>query len=1775
MIKNDINQLIEELTGFSVSELEPNKNLQMDLALDSIKMMGLMSQFVERFDHIRPLTVADMMEWEVIEDILVFYGESASLVSDEQDISITNDINQLIAELTGFSINELEPDKNLQMDLALDSIKMMGLMSQFVERFDHIRQLTVADMMEWEVIKDILVFYGEPTPLVSDKQVISREEENNVADSVFPILNSQQLFLLSHSLNSGNGLCTRLKLSGYINFDLAQQAWQLLVERTPALRTYFVLSEEAKSFSETVCYLKDSPKVPALGMIDLQSEQQAQELLDEGLNRHWALDKWPLHQFDFVRINEQESYLYFTNDHVIADGRGNQKIITGFMEIYAALIADDIVKLTQPVSDLEYAQAMSRINESTEDYQEQDYQNHMRELGKKPFFWNPKKSASDQNKSSYHNIFSQLSGELTAQLLTLTKQYGVSMNSLLIGSFVRALHTFGLEGHEVVLQLPTSGTLYPIDGIEQMVGCFAQNIPFMTKDDFSTENFSTQVQNLHQKFYLAISQGIDVAQSDLTAAVVRGTVTLDRGKIPTKMLPLIRSSIRSNLYFPYVGRIDLNNYYGNLQITEYRPATSNSSGAIDFLQEIHDEKLVISLNYDELLFDRLMMEHLMKTYQQSLLDLTTESIKNKEVSSVCTGYEPGSQISSPVQKTSSVVKETSERLSHSQLTDTQIADLVFMVTEQLNIQLSEEDVNLDFEADLGIDSLELIRLFNKIAKKYTHVKKQSLFYCRSIKQIFEFIIEKDSPHTDVEKVSKLASTSTQALKPKVENTDISSTLYHLGTDDIPLSHIIKQASKTPDATAVSDKKSQMTYQELDQTSNQLANYLIEQNIGRGRLVGIHIDRCCDMVVAMLAVLKTGAAYVPIDDSFPAQRVSYILNHAQCDILLTNATVAKQVDELLMNQHVIKTLVFMDQWTPLLANSIVANVSQVSKVSWSDHDVTSPNIKHDPEDTMVVLYTSGSTGDPKGVELNHLGYMVRMEWHQNLFQMQPGDRVAQKTSCSFDISVWEIYWPLMAGGQISIVDKNIVRNPWAFSEWLATESINYLHFVPSMLGEFLHSIEDDVPNLPALKYLVCSGEALPRSFVRHWFELFGERIPLANLYGPTEASIDVSAHVMSSMPANNDKAIPIGKAMPGVQLLIIDTNGQRVNGQGTGELCIAGPQLAKGYLNNEQKTASTFINNVWDDIAGDKVYKTGDLVSCDSNGSYIYRGRLDHQVKIRGYRVELGEIENVLSVHPCINEIAVVVREFNHSPKLVCFFVGEKTSLAEINNYAKNKLPSYMLPSFVVRLAALPKNHNGKLDRNALLDVDIDMSVPRGQASLFENRDNEQDNLLPLGPAQRWIIQHFDNPYSWFGFHRFTYKQALDVDAFTKSINQVIIEHDALRTVFEQKGDTYRQNIMSENLSVEPLLFSAEHLTAAELDEHVSLQIKQIVAAIEINTLPLWRMLVIKVSDKKYDISIVGHHLVSDMVASSIFFRSLWSHYNQFLNNKTALSANLSNSYGDYVKKLQQMDDQGELTSHINYWREHLSAVKIPSIIPPDYPQGANNQSSEEVISRSLSVDATAKLMSSVKEHFNAKVYSALASPLYDQLATTLELDSVVVSHKLNGRGIDINGINNSESLGNYAVNVPVALDWCVREDWRSKISKVEQAITDIPLGGITYDWIAERLPEHCYPDDKLTSVRLNFLGHIINPPSQLFEFSEQGSHQRLSLPQQKRVSEIEFWISIVDKELVIKAGYSTNRYRSTQIEKLVDGYLSSLLKLIFSTQENESKTELEYAREGV
>ncbi|MBC5025514.1 enterobactin non-ribosomal peptide synthetase EntF [Klebsiella pneumoniae] len=497
--------------------------------------------------------------------------------------------------------------------------------------------------------------------------------------------------------------------------------------------------------------------------------------------------------------------------------------------------------------------------------------------------------------------------------------------------------------------------------------------------------------------------------------------------------------------------------------------------------------------------------------------------------------------------------------------------------------------------------------------------------------------------------------------------------------------VADQARKTPDAPALADARWQFSYREMRQQVVALAQLLRQRGVKPGDSVAVALPRSVFLTLALHGIVEAGAAWLPLDTGYPDDRLRMMLEDARPSLLIAT-------EDQLARFSDIPGLESLCYQQPLAAGD------------------DAPLALSKPDHTAYIIFTSGSTGRPKGVMVGQTAIVNRLLWMQDRYPLSADDVVAQKTPCSFDVSVWEFWWPFIAGAQLVMAEPEAHRDPQAMQQFFARYGVTTTHFVPSMLAAFVASLDaDSVAACRTLRRVFCSGEALPTELCREWERLTGA--PLHNLYGPTEAAVDVSWYPACGpeLAAVTGSSVPIGWPVWNTGLRILDAAMRPVPPVVAGDLYLTGIQLAQGYLGRPDLTASRFIADPF--APGERMYRTGDVARWLTNGAVEYLGRSDDQLKIRGQRIELGEIDRVMSALPDVAQAVSHACVFNQAAatggdarQLVGYLVSDSglpLDTAALKARLAEQLPPHMVPVVLMQLAELPLSANGKLDRKAL------------------------------------------------------------------------------------------------------------------------------------------------------------------------------------------------------------------------------------------------------------------------------------------------------------------------------------------------------------------------------------------------------------------------------------------------------------------------------------------
>jgi amino acid adenylation domain-containing protein len=491
-----------------------------------------------------------------------------------------------------------------------------------------------------------------------------------------------------------------------------------------------------------------------------------------------------------------------------------------------------------------------------------------------------------------------------------------------------------------------------------------------------------------------------------------------------------------------------------------------------------------------------------------------------------------------------------------------------------------------------------------------------------------------------------------------------------------------QVRRTPELPALSYERTEMSYEELNCRANQVGHYLRKRGVGPEVPVGLYMKRVPDMLVAMLGIIKAGGAYVPLDLGFPRERLEFILHDTRAPLVVTDGSVAGR----------------------LPADAVTLRLD----VDWSEigsEPSSNPRAVTLPSGLACVLYTSGSSGQPKGVMIPHqsLGHYTAVAARE--FELEARDRVLQFASIAFDSSLEEIFPTLTTGATLVLRNEQMIESFGTFLQEADKLQLTVLDLPTGYFHELSARLDDDGgPNIPhSLRLLILGGEKAHADRVRTWQRHAGPRVRLLNTYGPTEATV-VATMCDISPKLQPESEIPIGNAIPGAEIHVLDRKMRPVPAGDAGELCIGGLGVARGYLNRRELTSANFVPDPFSPEPGSRLYKTGDIVRRRSDGSLLFLGRLDHQVKIRGFRVELGDVGALLEGHPSVRQCVVKVHEEPGDRRLVAYLVPRTAAVptaGEMRRFLQSRAPDYMIPGTFVWLERFPLTHSGKVDRAAM------------------------------------------------------------------------------------------------------------------------------------------------------------------------------------------------------------------------------------------------------------------------------------------------------------------------------------------------------------------------------------------------------------------------------------------------------------------------------------------
>jgi amino acid adenylation domain-containing protein len=801
-----------------------------------------------------------------------------------------------------------------------------------------------------------------------------------------------------------------------------------------------------------------------------------------------------------------------------------------------------------------------------------------------------------------------------------------------------------------------------------------------------------------------------------------------------------------------------------------------------------------------------------------------------------------------------------------------------------------------------------------------------------------------------------------------------------------------QAARTPEAVALDDAGREVRYAELNRRANQLAHHLLALGAAPEERIGILMERSAETFVALLAVLKTGAAYVSLDPAYPRERLAYMMEDAGIEILITRSQLAESFRE-----HGAK-VVLIDQ----------DDVDQRA-----DHN---PPSRSAAEAAAYIIYTSGSTGRPKGVVGLHGATVNRFNWMWETYPFAAGEVCCQKTSMSFVDSVWETFGPLLQGVKTIVLDDETVKDVELFVATLAEKEVTRVVLVPSLLRVLLEMDGDLAQRLPMLRYCVCSGEELTGELARE----FRKRMPhctLLNLYGSSEVAADATCYEVTG--AELTERVSIGRPIANTRVYVLDEHMDPVPAGVPGELYVGGAGLARGYVGSPELTAEKFIPDPFGAEANARLYRTGDRARFRSDGNLEFLGRVDQQVKLRGFRIEIGEIEFTLKQCPGVRQSIVVAK----GEQLLAYVTAESPETvtgSELRSYASERLPEHMVPSTFMVVDEFPLTPSGKVDRRALTllapqaaasSVE-EYAAPRTRLETFicetfadvlglerigirdhffhsgghsllatravsrlrttfnvtlrdlfeaptaealaarvekgeggsaagpELRPRSRGDVAPLSSAQQrlWFLDQLQP-----GGHAFNVPVALrvfgplQVAVLEKCLSEIVRRHEVLRTTFTMGADEPMQLInppFELTLAVEDLRVLPDEVREAEA---LRLSTEETQRPFDLANGPVFRVRVLRTGEEEHVVLFTMHHIVADGWSSGVLVEEVMALYGAYAEGRPSPLPELPIQYADFALWQRELLTGETLDELLGYWKKQLQGVAQLNL-PTDRPR---------------------------------------------------------------------------------------------------------------------------------------------------------------------------------------------------------------------------------------------
>ncbi|MBD8498502.1 non-ribosomal peptide synthetase [Paenibacillus arenosi] len=1024
--------------------------------------------------------------------------------------------------------------------------------------------------------------------------------------------------------------------------------------------------------------------------------------------------------------------------------------------------------------------------------------------------------------------------------------------------------------------------------------------------------------------------------------------------------------------------------------------------------------------------------------------------------------------------------------------------------------------------------------------------------------------------------------------------DYNATVVPYPSDQSVIQLFEEQVRRTPNEIVITYEQEQWTYQQLNEQANRLARYLSAKGVTRESIVGIWMQHSIDSVVAILAVMKAGGAYLPIDPAYPEERIRYMLEDSRTQLVLTNMTdgvIAEFTGEI-QSYHSLE-----------LDKLDASNVDHV----------------HEPTDLAYVIYTSGSTGRPKGAMIEHRGLTNYIWWAKNVYVRDEIPTFPLYSSLAFDLTVTSIFTPLICGGRIGVYRDD--GDEFILYRIINDNASTIVKLTPAHLALLK---ERDYEHSTVRRFIV-GGEDLKTDLAKDITALFGQSIEIYNEYGPTETVVGCMIHLYNSSE-DRQVSVPIGVPAHNVMLYILDPDQHPVGAGAIGELYIAGDGVARGYLHREELTKERFLNNPF--VEGTRMYRTGDLVKRLEDGKIEYVGRVDHQVKIRGYRIETGEIEKVMMQHEVIQDAVVIDRENETLGKYLCAYIVKKCSIAssELKSYLSVQVPSYMVPSIFVELDEIPLTINGKVNRALLPEPDFTLTQEyehvsarsSNEAKLIEivsgvlqhNRIGITDHFYDLGGDSIKAIQlssrlnkagyalkvrdileypileqmalriqplHRSHVYSqercegvleplpiahWFFqqqlrepdyYHQsilLELQQEIDLDVLEAILVQLIEHHDGLRLQVDIQTGTLTYSSQSDRTRLVQIVSLAEFDSDNQTQQLRMLeQCETFKSQFRLLDTLLIGMCLFDLGGNGKRLLITAHHLVVDGVSWRILLEDLAEALHSHsrgeayqLPSKTASLQMWSQYIWNHPIAEQELHD----------WQSTIEQIRF---IPTELQHGEAWMSSANTIEQWLTVEQTKSLLYESHRAYSTKPLELLLAALSYAIYSCFDREEAVVELESHGRAQLHDEIDLSRTVGWFTSMYPVKLTMpaCGSDvsSLASLVKTTKERLRTIPDQGIGFGVLqAQKKLISNYDSKKL--IRFNFLGDFDSVwDNPWFTLAKESSGLDTS-KYNALTSLLDVQAMIINESLRMSITYSRNQFTDETITRFMQSYGEAL-----------------------